>query len=629
MRQSFLDLRSVGAKVIWIVVIVSAVAVVAVSLSSGIPGCLHLRDQMVKTVTSQAMIVALNSSAPLSFGDQEMADEALSALKGVEGLEQASLIDGEGRVFASFQPDASAVPLRPLYPAGHWRDGAAYALVVPVADRAGAHGRLQVNYNAAQLRREAMVLALEVAVLSIGATLLAWLLASRLHPLLTAPVLELEQATQRVRDTGDTSVRAQRVSNDELGRLTDNFNEMLQRIETSQRDLIQAQQRAEEASRLKDEFVATLSHELRTPLSPIVAWIHMLRLPNAAAQLPNGLDVMERNAKALIRIIDDLLDMSRIVSGTLRLDVQAVDIDTIIHSAVETLAPAAASRQLDVKLQLASSPPLRGDPSRLQQVVWNLLSNAIKFSPPGGQVTVKTLRIGTRLDIVIRDTGMGIDPAFLPFVFDRFRQQDGSITRVHGGLGLGLSIVRQLVELHGGTVSAQSPGRDAGSTFVVSLPVANAEPLAVKTSRSSMTSAGLRLDGVRVLVVEDETDMRAIICSALDQAGAVVDEAGSAREALVRFQRCAPDVLVSDIGLPDVDGYEMLIQLRRSGGPGAQVPAVALTAYARPEEQRRAFEAGYQMHLSKPVEPAALVSAVATAMGSSHGLCPADVSFVP
>jgi signal transduction histidine kinase/ActR/RegA family two-component response regulator len=619
MRNPLQGLGSVGAKVTWIVAIVSAAAVLAVTLTSGVRGYLYLKEQSRETAMSQSLIVAESSSAALSFRDREMAAGALAALKVVKGLQQASLIDAQGVVFARYVP-SSGLPASSgvLYPVGHWRNGSGYALVVPVTDRAGAHGRLQVNYVDSHLKAEALALALQAALLSLAGMLLALVLVRKLHPVLTAPIVELENTTRHVRDTGDYGARAQRVSNDELGRLTADFNEMLERIESSQRELLQAQQRAEEASRLKDEFVATLSHELRTPLSPIVAWIHMLRMPQGAAQLGNGLNVMERNANALIRIIDDLLDMSRIVAGTLRLDVQPVDINGIVRAAAETLAPAANSRQIHVDIQLASPPPpLNGDPSRLQQVVWNLLSNAIKFSPPGARVTVTGTREGARLDLVFQDAGVGVEPTFLPFVFDRFRQQDGSITRSHGGLGLGLSIVRQLVELHGGTVSAHSPGRDQGATFVVSLPVARHPAATVPVAAPVAIPAPPRLDGVTLVLVEDEADMRAVVRAALQDAGATVHESADAREALALLANCTPDALVSDIGLPDMDGYALLQQLRATPH-GRTVPALALTAYARPEEQQRAFEAGYRAHLSKPVDPAELVEAVAAAVEFSR-----------
>lgn len=605
-------LRSVGAKVAWIAAIVSGITVTVVSVAAGVRSYSNLRQVLVESVTSQSLIVAINSGAALAFGDREMAREALSALSVLEGIEHATLVDAKGEVFATFSPRMDARAVDKLYPVGHWRAGDGFALVVPVTDRAGVHGRLQVNYSGARLTREALATALESVVLSVAAMLLAWFVATRLRPALTAPVAELERATRRVRETGDYSVRARRISQDELGRLTLDFNKMLAQIETSREALLEAQQRAEESSRLKDEFVATLSHELRTPLSPIMAWIHMLRMPGGAAELPKGLDVMERNAQALIRIIDDLLDMSRIVSGTLRLDMQPIDIEAVIRAAVETLAPAAEGRGQQVTLQFVEPrPPLRGDPARLQQVVWNLLSNAIKFSPQGAQVSVATVPGEGSVDIVVKDNGLGIAPAFLPFAFDRFRQQDGSITRSHGGLGLGLAIVRQLVELHGGTVRAESEGEGRGAVFTVSLPLADrVRPNSHNPKHAA--DAPLRLDGTTVLVVEDHADMRALIRNALERAGAGVREASGAAEAIELFAAEDVDVLVSDIGLPDRDGYQLLRELRGTEA-GGRLPAVAVTAYVRPEEQRRASEAGYQLHLSKPVRPDELVAAVATA----------------
>lgn len=621
MRNPLHNLSTVRSKLVWLVALISGIVVLAVSAAAAVRGYAHLRHQTIEAITYQSLIVAMNSSAAMTFDDVEMAQAALSSLRVVEEIERATLFDTEGYVFATFAPRNDAEPVESLYPVGHWhdRDGDGFVLVVTVEDQTGEHGRLQVQYTGAALAQEAAALTLQSGVLTLFAVALAWLLVWRLHPVLTTPVLELERVARRVRDTGDTGMRAPRISNDELGDLTDAFNEMLERIESSQRALIEAQQRAEESSRLKDEFVATVSHELRTPLSPILAWIQMLRLPRGAAELPNALEVMERNAKALIHIIDDLLDMSRIVSGTLRLDVRAVDIDAIVHSAVETLTPAADSRQVRIELELASpAPPLRGDASRLQQVVWNLLSNAIKFSRPGGRVTVKTVRSGMRADILVTDEGSGIDPAFLPYVFDRFRQQDGSITRKHGGLGLGLAIVRQVVELHGGTVRAESRGSGTGATFVVSLPIVETAPRALATDAPHEPAVPVRLDGTVVLLVEDQPDMRAIIRDALQEVGAVVKEASAAHGALDLFRACAPDVIVSDIGLPDLDGYELLRRIRRDLDPQAAVPAVALTAYVRPEERNRALAAGYRFHLSKPVEPAALVGTVAEAVAGER-----------
>jgi signal transduction histidine kinase/CheY-like chemotaxis protein len=615
MRNPLHRLGTVGAKIVWLVALISGTAALAVSVAAGIRGYTTYRQLLIESITAQSLIVASNASAPLSFGDSEMAGSALSALKVVPDVDNARLVDMHGQVLASFTAPGAPRPSAKLYPPGQWRVGRGFVLVVPVRDMAGAHGRLQVGFNGRRLASRALMLAVQTGVLSLGGVLLAILLARGLRRVVTTPVLELERVSRRVRDSGDYSLRAHRISSDELGSLTDAFNEMLERIQGNRQALLEAHRQAEESSRLKDEFVATVSHELRTPLSPILAWIQILRLPRGAAELSKGLDVMERNGRILARIIEDLLDMSRIVSGSLRLDVHAVDINAVIRAAEETLAHAAASRQVSLNVKLASPPPpLRGDPARLQQVVWNLLSNAIKFSPPGSEVSVRTVHAGQQLDIIVEDQGAGMDPAFLPYAFDRFRQEDGSITRAHGGLGLGLAVVRQLVELHGGTVHAESRGRDQGTRFVVSLPIAVESRRTPRIAAPPEATPAAALSGLWVLVVEDHDDMRAVIRNILESAGAIVAEAGNARDAFDRLGAGRTDVLVSDIGLPDLDGYDILRRVRATQA-GAHLSAIALTAYARPEEQRRALDAGYQIHLAKPVEPDTLVAAVASAAG--------------
>ena len=469
-------LTSVRAKLLAIVAIISGVITIGIALVVGIHTFTEQRERRAELVRSQARVVAMNSSAALAFGDRGMAQEALQALRGVEGIAHATLRDLQGGVVATMTAPGEAgavegaVAGRAIVPEGFRAVPGGYVLVLPVGDEAGDHGRLQLAWRDTGGWQIATRIALQSLGLFVAAMGLAWLLARWLHPVLTAPVLELERATRRVRETGDYGIRASRTSQDELGALTDDFNAMLAAIGASQQALQQAQRRAEEASRLKDEFVATVSHELRTPLSPIVAWLQLLRMPAGAAQLTQALDVMERNARALTLIINDLLDMSRIVSGTMRLDMRDVDIDATIRAAVETVAPAAEGRQITLGFDLVSpSPRVRGDATRLQQVIWNLLSNAVKFTDPGGRIDVRTRVADGQLRIEVVDSGIGIAPAFLPFVFDRFRQEDGSITRTHSGLGLGLSIARNLMELHGGTATAHSDGLGHGSCFVLTL----------------------------------------------------------------------------------------------------------------------------------------------------------------
>ena len=407
----------------------------------------------------------------------------------------------------------------------------------------------------------------------------------------------------------------------------------LKRAESQRDDLLQAERAArtaaERASLLKDEFLATLSHELRSPLNGILGWSQIMQKDKANTEIiTQGLEVIERSARAQAEIIEDLLDMSRIVSGKVRLDVQRIDLSSVVQAAVETARPAAEAK--GVRLQTVIDPLngvwVSGDVNRLQQVLWNLLSNAVKFTPKGGRVQVLLERINSQLEISVIDTGEGIKPEFLPYVFDRFRQADASTTRRHGGLGLGLSIVRQLVELHGGSVAVKSNGLGHGSTFIVSLPLTvvhgypetEAEHRHPRTASAGVTSVAVEIKGVRVLVVDDERDARALLKRMLEDSQAVVTVAQSADEAIEFLRGGKFDVLVSDIGMPGEDGYSLIKRVRSLGAAGGgDIPAIALTAYARGEDRIRAVAAGFQMHIAKPVETVELITMIAGARGLS------------
>jgi PAS domain S-box-containing protein len=379
----------------------------------------------------------------------------------------------------------------------------------------------------------------------------------------------------------------------------------------------------QEANRLKDEFLAMLSHELRTPLTAILGWAHMLRTGQFDENsVGNAYETIERNARAQAQLIDDLLDVSRIITGKLRLDMRAVNPNNFIDSAVEAVRPGAESKGVRIRKILDTGViSVAGDPVRLQQVVWNLLSNAVKFTPRGGLVQVRLSRVNSHVEIAVSDTGQGIVPEFLPHVFDRFRQADQKITRQHGGLGLGLSIVRHLVELHGGTVRAESEGEGRGSTFTVTLPVA---PVYMETEAGERVHPAARetlpnyecpdrLDGLKVLVVDDERDTLEMLRIGLSNCGADVTTVSSAADALESVASSVPDVIISDIGMPDVDGYEFMRRIRALPAEGGgRVPSVALTAYARTEDRLHALRSGYQMHVPKPVELAELVAVTAS-----------------
>jgi PAS domain S-box-containing protein len=382
----------------------------------------------------------------------------------------------------------------------------------------------------------------------------------------------------------------------------------------------QARETAEAASRAKDEFLATVSHELRTPLNAMLGWARLLsggRLDDETAA--RGLKAIEQNARAQAQLIEDLLDVSRIISGKLRLNVEPLQVVRVIEAAIESVRLAAEAK--GVRLQLTLDPdagPVLGDANRLQQVVWNLLSNAVKFTPRDGRVQVRLARIGSHLEIQVSDSGQGIAPEFLPYVFDRFRQADGSVTRTQGGLGLGLAIVRHIAELHGGSVAADSPGNGQGATFAVRLPVMAIhtkpgywEPAPVNGEVALGFTPSASLKAVKVLIVDDEPDTLLLLTTVIAQCGAYVKTASSAEEGFQAVQSWRPHVIVSDIGMPGEDGHSFMRRVKTwMREADTWIPAVALTAYARAEDRMKALASGYQIHIPKPVEPAELITVI-------------------
>ncbi|MEH2108741.1 hybrid sensor histidine kinase/response regulator [Nostoc sp.] len=404
--------------------------------------------------------------------------------------------------------------------------------------------------------------------------------------------------------------------------ITDVYDELrLRKLAEKERDRLleremKARKQAEIAHKVKDDFLAVLSHELRTPLNSVLGWSKMLRTRKFDEKTTNhALETIERNAKLQTQLIEDLLDVSRILQGKLNLNVSRVSLVMVVEAALETVRLAAQAKSIEIKTIFDPSlAQVMGDPNRLQQVVWNLFSNAVKFTPTGGRVGIRLMEADNQVQIQVSDTGKGISPDFLPYVFDYFRQSDGTTTRTFGGLGLGLAIVRKVVEMHGGKVQAESPGEEAGATFTVELPLlVRSEQVCGEENQSSPYALeSSLLSDTQILVVDDEPDIRDLVTFILQDYGMQVTAVASAQEALQALSESIPDVLISDIGMPKTDGYMLMREVRsRSPQQGGHVPAIALTAYAGEMNQQQALAAGFQMHISKPVDPDALVKAIA------------------
>ncbi|HWL92512.1 MAG TPA: ATP-binding protein [Phycisphaerae bacterium] len=425
-----------------------------------------------------------------------------------------------------------------------------------------------------------------------------------------------DQVAERTAELAETN-RALTTEIQERCRAEEERNRLL----SSEQD---ARNAAEQANRIKDDFLAMLSHELRTPLNAILGWSQILRKESFGGDASQrGLETIERNARVQAQIIEDLMDMSRIVAGKVRLDIQSLDFIPVIEGSIETMRPAIEAK--GILLEKALDPAagdISGDANRLQQVIWNILANAVKFTPANGRIQIVLQRVDSQVELSISDSGQGIKPEFLPYIFDRFRQCDSSSTRRQGGLGLGLSIVKHLIELHGGTIHAKSEGEGKGATFVVTLPVVAARsPQAVDDSAVNpdedldVLEQNL-LKGVRILAVDDEVDARDLLKRILSQGGAEVVIAGSATEALGILDWHKPDIIISDLAMPGKDGYEFMRTVRSFPlARGGNIPAIALTAFARLEDRVRTLQAGYQMHIAKPVKSTELITVVASLLG--------------
>lgn len=427
--------------------------------------------------------------------------------------------------------------------------------------------------------------------------------------------LDISLTVSPVRNTAGEIIGASKIARDitERRRIEAELAKLLAREQG-------AREEAEELNRSKDQFLAVLSHEMRTPLNAIYGWARMIQGARNEALVTRGTEVILRNAKAQLQLIEDLLDVSRIITGNMRLEVHPVDLKTVVEAALDSVRPAAAAKELRLHAVLDSEGMILGAAGRLQQVVWNLLMNAVKFTPKGGRIEVALRRVNSQVELVVSDTGEGIDPDLLAHVFERFRQGDSSSTRTHGGLGIGLALVRHLVELHGGSVRAESLGRGQGATFTVTLPVARAKSETVDAAGTAVTPSGTILRGVRVLVVDDDVDSVDLARMVLAEAGADVRTCSSAASAIAIIQGWTADVLVLDIEMPGEDGYSLLQRVREmESAQRRRTPVIALTAYGNADDRKRAFAAGFNLYLSKPVDPEELAMAIASVAGRRPG----------
>ena len=641
-------------KLLAIVLSTTAVALILAGVTLVFSELSRLRRELIMDLRTTASIVADQSTAALAFRDQTAARENLRALRAKRHVMLGCLYDAGGNLFAEYHRAEGSGPSCPVAPeaeVGVVGETAAelWAPVTLEGTRTGTlHLRSDLAWIGDRLRLQLLALAASLGLAVLGAVALSlWLLRY-----ITRPIGHLARVTAEVTASGSYDVRAERRTDDEVGDLVDAFNRMLSEVDARDRELREAKedvelantellaevrerQRAEEqkadllareqearreaeaANRLRDEFLATISHELRTPLNAIVGWVSILKAGKRdEATMDRAIDVIERNTRAQTQLVGDLLDVSGVVTGKVQLEIEDTDLAPIVRAVVDSLRPAIEARGIGVKLEVDGLPSFRADPARLQQVVWNLLSNAVKFSREGGRIVLRG-RVEEEDEIVVEveDEGAGIREDFLPHVFERFRQQDSSTTRAHGGLGLGLAIVRHLVELHGGTVEAESDGPGSGALFRVRIPYV---PTVSRSHSTTPSGVHSRLEGLSILLVEDEADSRELFRLTLTEHGARVDTAGSAEQALaVLREGRVPDLLVSDIGLPGRDGYDLLAAIRSLPvEQGGETPAIALTAYVGDQHVKRALDAGFAAHLAKPIEPQELVEAVRETVGS-------------
>jgi signal transduction histidine kinase/CheY-like chemotaxis protein len=599
-------------KLLVVGLVTSASALIVMSLSSLVFSYFIIRNTLLTGLSVQAAIVNDNIAVAVALADDNSATETLRALGNTPIVDRACVYGTNDVLIGQYARAhvRSGCPSPPPPPGLTEASLRGVTLTRAITDGGKDVGLLYIEGNYVRLGEQLRMQALAaLGGLIIGA-LAAAIVAAQLRGVIADPILSLASTSTRIAKVGDYSLRATRPGNDEIGTLADAFNEMVAGIERRDDQL-------RVASRLKDEFLATLSHELRTPLNAVAGWLQILRLkPADPMVMERALASMDRNTKAQVRLIEDLLDVSRIITGKLQLKTEVVDLVGVVESALDVAMPGASAKGVQIQRTLLPSPRLvSGDPDRLQQVMWNLLSNAVKFTPTGGRIDVTMAESQGLYSVEVRDTGIGLSPEFLPLIFDRFRQADGSTSRSHGGLGLGLAIVHDLVAMHGGRVEARSDGPGLGAVFNVILPQLLVpgvlSPVPVQLTNN------IDLEGLLVLTVDDNLESLDIVGQALSGAGARVELASDATRALAALARRRFDVLVCDLAMPGLDGYELLRVIREDDARNGRrfLPAVAVSAHTSPGDHERARAAGFQAFVSKPYPFDTLVDAVARAVG--------------
>jgi len=564
------------------------------------------------SLQTQSRIVVDNLAAALSFDDRDAAQETLRSLRVNDGFERACLYDMDGALFASEHVDRACLDSAAAEAPAALAAGAVVSTPVRAPAR-GVIGTLMLQSSLQPVNdalREQVVGTLFVLLLS---ALIAVLLMARLLRVLTRPLGQLADTAAAVSRDRDYSRRVTKEYDDEVGAVAEAVNDMLSQIQARDEEL-------QNALRLKDEFLATVSHELRTPLNAMLGWSHVLRAEKQTGAIARqAVDAIDRNTRMQARLIDDILDVSRIITGKMRLDPVNTDLVTIVQSAVDVVLPSAQAKRITIDSALPISAPFIGDPDRLRQVVWNLLSNAVKFTPQEGIVRVALVEAGDEYRIDVADTGRGVAADFLPYIFQAFRQADGSSTRRQGGLGLGLAIARHLTELSGGSIRAASNGLNLGSTFTIALPrrdgVAAGAP---RIEATALVVSAVDLNGCRVLVVDDNDDTRSVLGMMLGENGARVSTAASVAEARVLLASSVPDVIVTDLAMPAEDGFQLLDYCRQhADGRVRALPVVALTASAGAQSEARVLAAGFDAYLAKPAEPTQVAKLIRDVRSSS------------